>query len=252
MGFWRVVRRGNDVDTGGLLAPEADASLLTGGVKCPWACPQTPLTRRIAAPRSLRNLQTLTIRNQSFADALASTSVAAEAFRQKYGLEPAGPEALRLGAEAVHGRLIKLHKEGGRFRLSVQRLFEKVCDRFDTRGIQVLTPVSASKEFLFGDLPAITVDRATGAAGRAAAVTIDQADEILMPLTPRLLIILGPPNGTRAIPDHEVDSHDALQARQARDYLITGPQPPSRRPPSQPGAPDQPPAPPEDQSLNKG
>jgi hypothetical protein len=36
---------------------------------------------------------------------------------------------------------------------------------------------------------------------------------------PRLLIILGPLNGIRAIPDHEVDSHDALQARLARDYL---------------------------------
>ena len=167
--------------------------------------------RHAAALHFVRNPQTLTIHNQSFADALkngidalASTSVAAEAFRQKYGLEPAGPEALRLGAEAVHGRLIKLHEEGGLFRLSVQRLFENVCDRFDTRGIQILTPASASKEFLLGDLPAITVYRATGAAGRAAGVTIDQADEILMPLTPRLLIILGPPNGTRAIPDHEV------------------------------------------------
>lgn len=183
--------------------------------------------RHAAALHFVRNPQTLTIHNQSFADALkngidalASTSVAAEAFRQKYGLEPAGPEALRLGAEAVHGRLIKLHEEGGLFRLSVQRLFENVCDRFDTRGIQILTPASASKEFLLGDLPAITVDRATGAAGRAAGVTIDQADEILMPLTPRLLIILGPPNGTRAIPDHEVDSHNTLQARLARDYYL--------------------------------
>jgi hypothetical protein len=60
-------------------------------------------------------------------------------------------------------------------------------------------------------------------AGRAAGVTSDQADEIRMPLTPRLLVIFGPPNGTRAIPDHEVDSHNALQARLARDYLIHRP-----------------------------
>ena len=46
-------------------------------------------------------------------------------------------------------------------RLSVQRLFEKVCDRFETRGIQILD--SRDKEFLLGDLPAITIDRTTGA-----------------------------------------------------------------------------------------
>jgi hypothetical protein len=35
---------------------------------------------------------------------------AAEAFRRHYKLEPAGPEALRLGAEAAQGRLVKLHR----------------------------------------------------------------------------------------------------------------------------------------------
>jgi hypothetical protein len=44
-----------------------------------------------------------------------------------------------------------------------------------------------------------------------------------MTLTPRFLLILGPPNGTRSIPDHEVDSYNALQARLARDYLIHRP-----------------------------
>ena len=131
----------------------------------------------------------------------------------------AGPEARRLGAEAVYGRLIKLHEEGGLFRLSVQRLFEEVCDRFETRGIQILTPDSRDKEFLLGDLPAITIDRTTGATG----VPVDDADEIVMPLTPRLLIVLGVSNGTRSIPDDEVDSYNALQARLARDYLIHRP-----------------------------
>jgi hypothetical protein len=128
---------------------------------------------------------------------------------------------MRLGAEAVHDRLIGLHEEGGLFRLSVQRLFEKVCDRFDTRGIQVLTPASTAKEFLIGDLPAITIDRASGAVG--PGVPIDDSDEILMPLTPRLLVVVGLPDGTRSIPDDEVDSHNALQARLARDYLIHRP-----------------------------
>ena len=182
--------------------------------------------RNAVALHYTRNPQTLTVHNQSFADALkkgidglAKTPLADEAFRQTHGLVAAGPEARRLGAEAVYGRLIKLHEEGGLFRLSVQRLFEKVCDRFETRGIQILTPDSGDKEFLLGDLPAITIDRTAGAAGGP----VDDADEIVMPRTPRLLIVLGAPDGTRSIPDDEVDSYNALQARLARDYLVYRP-----------------------------
>lgn len=63
--------------------------------------------RHAVALHFARNPQTLTIHNQSFADALkgqvdqlAKTPLAAEAFkRQHHGLEPAGTEALRMGAE---------------------------------------------------------------------------------------------------------------------------------------------------------
>jgi hypothetical protein len=97
----------------------------------------------------------------------AKTPLAAAAFRRHYGLEPTGSEAMRLGAEATLEHLVNLHQEGGLFRLSVQRLFEMVCDRFDTRGIHILTPASPSKEFLLGDTPTLTADPATGAVGLA-------------------------------------------------------------------------------------
>lgn len=66
----------------------------------------------------------------------------------------------RLGAKAAHERLITLHTDGGLFRLNAQRLYEKVCDRFDNRGVKNLTP-SANKEFLIGDVPAITLKEST-------------------------------------------------------------------------------------------
>jgi Protein of unknown function (DUF4238) len=184
--------------------------------------------RQAVALHYIRNPQTLIVHNQSYADALqsaidrmAKTPHAAYAFEQKYGIAAAGPEALRLGAEAIHDRLIKLHDEGGLFRLSVQRLFEKVCDRFDAKGVQILTPASQGAEFLLGDLPAITINRASGEAG--PGVPIDQADGIVMPLTPRLLVCVGLPDGTRSIPDDEVDFYNALQVRLAREYLIHRP-----------------------------
>lgn len=184
--------------------------------------------RQAVALHYIRNPQTLIVHNQSYADALrngidrmAKTPYAAHAFEQRYNIAAAGPEALRLGAEAIYDRLIKLHDEGGLFRLSVQRLFEKVCDRFDTKGVQILTPASRGAEFLLGDLPSITINRASGEAG--PGVPIDEADEIVMPLTPRLMVSLGQPDGARSIPDDEVDWYNALQVRLAREYLIHRP-----------------------------
>jgi hypothetical protein len=184
--------------------------------------------RQAVALHDVRNPQTLIVHNQSYADALrngidrmAKSPYAAHAFEQKYQIAAAGPEALRLGAEAIYDRLIKLHDEGGLFRLSVQRLFEKLCDRFDAKGIQILTPASRNTEFLLGDLPTITINLTSGEAG--PGVPVDQADEIVMPLTPRLLVSVGLPDGARSISDDEVDSYNALQVRLAREYLIHRP-----------------------------
>jgi hypothetical protein len=134
----------------------------------------------------VRNPQTLTVHNQSFADALdryidqvAQTEFAAEAFRQ-------------------------------------------VCDRFDARGVETLTPASATKEFLLGDVPAITV-AATGAFGLSQGVTIDEADKIVMPLAPRLLVAIGPPDASRTISDDEVDLYNQMQVREAREYVVYRP-----------------------------
>jgi hypothetical protein len=66
---------------------------------------------------------------------------------------PAGPQAMRMGAEESEARLVMLHKEGGLFRIIVQNIHEKVSDRFDTRGVEILTPASVGKEFLSGDVP---------------------------------------------------------------------------------------------------
>ena len=46
---------------------------------------------------------------------------------------PAGPQAMRMGAEESEARVVTLHKQGGLFRIIVQNVHEKVSDRFDTR-----------------------------------------------------------------------------------------------------------------------
>lgn len=148
---------------------------------------------------------------------------AAEAFRQRYGLVPAGPEGMRRGAELFHGRAVTLHSQGGLFRISVQNLYEKVCGRFDVGGVEILTPADPGKEFLLGDVPAITIASTTGEFGLSQGITVDKADMIFMPLTPRLLVVIGPANAARSISDVDVDAYNEMQVREARDFVLHRP-----------------------------
>jgi hypothetical protein len=66
---------------------------------------------------------------------------------------PAGPQAMRTGAGESGARVVMLHKQGGLFRIIVQNIHEKVSGRYGTRGAGILTPASAGKEFLSGDVP---------------------------------------------------------------------------------------------------
>jgi len=188
------------------------------------------ILKQAVALHLVRNPQTLAVHNQSFADAVEAgierwsrTPFADESFRRRYGLIAAGPEARRLGAAAAQGRLVDLHRIGGLFRLSVQRLYEKVADRFDGREVEVLIPASGSKEFLIGDQPAVTVNTATGATGFGEGVAVDQADKVLMPLSPRLVVAVGTTAGMRMISDDEVDDLNKLQVRMADRYVVHRP-----------------------------
>ncbi len=102
-------------------------------------------------------------------------------------------------------------------------MFEKVCDRFDAKGVEILTPASATKEFLLGDVPAITIAQATGAFGLSQGITVDEADKIVMPLGRRLLVAIGPPDLARMIADDDVDAYNEMQVREARDYVVHRP-----------------------------
>ena len=187
--------------------------------------------RRAVALHFVRNPQIVTVHNRAFIEAadlqvenLWNTPFAARAFWEHHsGLYVAGPEGLRMGIEASQGRLRQMFDEGGLFRLSVQRLFEKVSDRFDLRGVEIRTPASPGKEFVLGDVPALTVNNATGAVGLTGGVAIDEADEIVMPLAPRLVVAVGPPDGIRRMSDDEVDALNKSEVRLADSYAVYRP-----------------------------
>jgi hypothetical protein len=115
-----------------------------------------------------------------------------------------------------------LDAESEQCALLVER-HEAVCDRFDPKGVEILTPSNSSAEFVLGDVPAITVNHGTGAAGLAAGVAVDEADEIFMPFGPRLLVVVGGSSGARSIGDADVERYNRLEVRLARNRVFHRP-----------------------------
>lgn len=155
---------------------------------------------------------------------IATTPLAAEAFRRNHhGIHPAGVEALQMGAEVAVERLTNAVDNGVVFRLRVEDLFDKICDRFAGHGLEILTPANPDKEYVIGDVPALAVDFATGAAGLAQGVGLANANAVILPLAPRVLVALGPADATASAPDPLVDSLNALQVRAAERYVYHRP-----------------------------
>ena len=154
---------------------------------------------------------------------MATTPVSAEAFCRKYGIYPAGPETMRLGAEEALSRLTMSADEGALFRLRVEDLFDSMCEWFAHNGLEILTPASADKEFLLGDLPALTVNLRTGTASLAQGVGLANATAIVLPLSPCVLAALGPADAIATAPDVLVDQLNTLQVRAAGRYVYHRP-----------------------------
>jgi hypothetical protein len=179
----------------------------------------------------VRNPQVRDVHNKVFPDvharaldSYANTLWSEEAFRRAYGLEPAGPQARRLGAEILLSRISLRWNEGVIFRLRVQDLFETISDHFANHGLEILSPASANKEFLIGDVPALTLNYATGTAGVAEGVALFDANTIVLPLAPRVLAAIGPANAIGTCAGAQVDALNALQVRVARECVYYRPQ----------------------------
>jgi Protein of unknown function (DUF4238) len=178
-----------------------------------------------------RNPQALAVHLASFAaahahqrEALAETATAVEAFRRQYGgILPAGPDGRRLGADAVLARFTEAVDSGAVFRLDVEARFDTVCDLFQHAGLEVLAPDQADDEFVIGDVPALTVNSRTGAAGVLNGVTLGDADAVMLPLGPRLLAALGPRDQVGRAPRKMVDRINELQVKAAHAYVCYRP-----------------------------
>jgi hypothetical protein len=133
---------------------------------------------------------------------------------------PAGPQAMRTGAEQPEARVVMLHQQGGLFRIIVQNLHEKASGRSGTRGAGILTLASVGKEFLSGDVPPspspVSLRPDPGDHRRRGRPDRDAPH-------PHLLVAIAPPNGSRQLTDAEAGLYNAMRVRQAHAYIVHRP-----------------------------
>jgi hypothetical protein len=197
----------------------------------PPSAKQLDTLKACVALHYIRNPQIVKGHQDGFAAAveqqterLIRVGYASLVYYREHGIWPAGPEAYQEGVDLVQKRMTDLQASGGLFRLSIQRLYEKVRDEwFASMNIELVVPVSSSKEFLIGDVPALTVNTTTGTAGVRNGVAIGNADLIFMPLAPKLAAIVGGGTGVHTANDQECDDLNRYQVIGASHYVYYRP-----------------------------
>ena len=174
----------------------------------------------------MRNPRTLEAHEQSFAKAYESVRTGIvnsakdpDTFVAITGLSADGVDEASVDAAMAQNRLVAMFKEGSQWRLSVQRLYEDAGDAFEFRPVGLRVPANPDNEFLLGDYPAFGVMRSTGEAGVDEFVGAVGADEVVMPIAPRLAITIGATSGVERLTDAEVEAQNRLQVAKAQQYV---------------------------------
>jgi hypothetical protein len=157
-------------------------------------------------------------------DTIARTPLAMEAFRRKYsGIVPAGEQGLRLGAEAVLSGLTQAEESGALFRLIVEDRFDRAIELLGQTPLELVAPANPDDEFLIGDVPAVTFDAKLNAVGIREGVALTAGDTVMLPLSPRLVVALGPTLQAASVPTGAVDRINQLQVKAAQTYVCYRP-----------------------------
>jgi hypothetical protein len=106
---------------------------------------------------------------------------------------------------------------GALFRVSLEDRFERLRIGFRAFDLKILS--AGDQEFLIGDAPVLLMREGHGGLGFFDGVGVGNADEIVMPLTPRHVAVLGQGSESRDAAPGEVDRYNTLQVRIAQHHV---------------------------------
>lgn len=107
------------------------------------------------------------------------------------------------------------------FRTRVEDIFHKARELTDSSGLEVLT--SSGKEFLIGDVPALTIPRDGSRPGVLGGTAFGEARTVLMPLGPRHVVALARTSANAELTPDQVSMVNTYQIQGALEHVYFRP-----------------------------
>ena len=131
------------------------------------------------------------------------------------------PARLELALDEFYRPVDQLVSSDAIFRVSLEDRFQRVRAGFRAFDLKILA--SPDREFLIGDVPVLAMREGHGGLGIFDGVGLANADEIVLPLTPHHVAVLGQGNQSREATADEIDRYNTLEVRLAYRYVYFKP-----------------------------
>jgi Protein of unknown function (DUF4238) len=174
-----------------------------------------------------RSLDTLESVDQNWQQTLATARAAyvanrhamEELFYLKHGFVARGAAVNEEIADDLLSTATALNQSGAYFRLRVVDLFEEARSTAAAARLEIIWSRRRQFQFLFGDVPAITVGAGGRALGIPGGVPFGDATTVFLPLSPWRLAALSRADRFEAVGARAVRRANALQVAKAHDYV---------------------------------
>lgn len=128
---------------------------------------------------------------------------------------------LELALDEFYRPVDQLVSSDAIFRVSLEDRFQRVQIGFQAFDLKILS--SPDQEFLIGDVPVLAMREGRGGLGIFDGVGLANADEIVLPLTPHHIAVLGQGDQSREASAQEVDRYNTLEVKLAYRYVYMQP-----------------------------
>jgi hypothetical protein len=127
------------------------------------------------------------------------------------------PSRLELALDEFYKPADELIASDAIFRVSLEDRFQRVRAGFQAFDLKILN--APDRGFLIGDVPVLAMREGHGGLGIFDGVGLANADEIVLPLTPHHVAVLGQGNQSREATFDEVERYNTLEVRLAYRYV---------------------------------
>lgn len=135
------------------------------------------------------------------------TDLLRKEFHQRYGLVPAGPEALEVIVDKPNAEWLDFNTRGALARISIENMFERIINSFIPQGLEVWH-VNPLHELLISDSPAYTIRYSDDNTTIIPNVAIGDSHGAVLPIAADCIIVIGPAEKDDQLPPETAEAHN--------------------------------------------